>query len=372
MALLQSIYAQDPLRLFKQRRTVLFLSYMRFWDQQPFVQQSLAKVLTKAGVSVLWYDGRGVGLYEPKVPPRRSDWAPLVVKELFRIPGERLSWIRSANLALEKALLLRQFRKGEGPLVWVQGGFEEELLEALPHIDVFSVFDDPHRHEPGSVLSNKARLIICQNTLATELFTQQHADKTVCLFPPALVAQSEDPTPALGLPFGFPARRMGYVGSCFSEGFDFELLAKFVRALPQWGFLLQGRTDAEGYRWIDELSKLPNFIYRPWVEPDQLAATWRALHVSLLLYRDLDTQAGAFSVKVLESYHHGVPCIATEVPKTRDLRGVPRGRTLSELIRLAQDAATTPSQQIQQLARYYEQTMDPTSYLSKVQDALLS
>ena len=221
------------------------------------------------------------------------------------------------------------------------GWIEESLAEALPYIDVYSVFDDPYRHDPAGILCSKARAIVTQNSFAYDLMARRHPGKSHSCFPPIEVRQETfDSAEEISLPPSFPKKVMGYVGSFGSPRFDLALFEDFVRCLPDWGFLLAGRTDDEGERWVQAMGRYPNFLRLPPVPRRKLAPVWNLLDVTLLLYKDLREQHGAFPSKVLESAFFGVPCVATECVMTRDLEGVfARGHDADRLKNLALEAS---------------------------------
>ena len=128
------------LTYFRRRGGVVFLSDTAFWKEHPYVQQSLAKLLTAHGVPVIWFDGVEGG------PPLVRAWdSPHL--EVRRLPR------RGRNATLRRALR----RLGGNPVIWVWSG----CPETLPYIDVLSVFDEPTR---GTKL--RARAVFCQNHFA--------------------------------------------------------------------------------------------------------------------------------------------------------------------------------------------------------------
>lgn len=74
----------------------------------------------------------------------------------------------------------------------------------------------------------------------------------------------QDSRHKLRLPKKFPDKVMGYIGSFGSLGFDLPLFERFVRELPDWGFILMGRTDREGQQSLNRLRSYANFFYEPW------------------------------------------------------------------------------------------------------------
>ncbi len=101
-------------------------------------------------------DGAGWRRYSPTIgiPSPR-----LHVKQLFQLPGRRLPWVSELNIKMQ-GRFLRHLLPGPGsrPLFWVQGGIDERLAAQVPHIDVFSVFDDPYPPHPnGRTLSQGAK-----------------------------------------------------------------------------------------------------------------------------------------------------------------------------------------------------------------------
>jgi hypothetical protein len=158
---------------FRDRKSVLFLSYNRFWEEHPFVQQSLAQKLVESGVRVTWLDGFGWRSYSPKLYWKSKY---LKVKQMFTLPGQRYPWVKRLNDSFQKAYLKRLVKKLGNPVIWVQAGIPNEITKALPYIDVFSTFDDPYRHKVGDPLCEKARLILCQNTYSLKRYQHRYSD----------------------------------------------------------------------------------------------------------------------------------------------------------------------------------------------------
>lgn len=356
---------------FAHHGSVVFFSRSRFWEKHGFVQQSLAYALAGAGIPVTWLDGVGWRSYRPQIH-RKSE--TLRVKQLSTLPLRRLPWVEKLATQIEWRQIrasLAKGRAGKRPLFWVQDGMHPELVRSLPYIDVFSVFDDPYLNSENRALCDKARVIVVQNEHALKILSRDYPDKTFKLGPPVeLGEQTFENGPPLPLPERFPKRVMGYIGSFYSGGFDLIQFENFVRSLPEWGFLLMGRTDAEGMSVVQRLSKFPNFHYEPWATRSQVAAAWKCLEVSLLLYRPCLNQDGAFPVKVLESLYFGVPCVGTKVPKTRDLDGMfPLSPFPDQLKKMAVEAANLALQDPATLRANYLQLaarMNPTNYLVQI------
>jgi len=141
--------------------------------------------------------------------------------------------------------------------------------------------------------------------------------------------------------------------------------------MPDWGFVLAGRTDAKGLAWMKRLSRYPNFIYIPWMPRAEVAGLWKSLDLSLLLYRPYPQNCGAFPVKVLDSFHFGVPCVATRVPKTMDLASlIPLSSVPSDLRGLALEAVAMPESRKQEILRELSAGMDPAHHLDRISTAL--
>jgi glycosyltransferase involved in cell wall biosynthesis len=357
------------LSFFKSRKKVIFISYCRFWERHAFVQQSLAKLLVNNGVEVVWLDGSGWRPYRPTLYFK----SPLLtVSQLWELPGRRLSAVASFNVELQ----YRQIKKIRGgskirPVLWAQGGINENLVDLLPYVDVFSTFDDPLRHSADGPLCQKARLILCQNSEALNLLkTVNH--KTLLSFPPVDMdeirfGKSEE----FRLPPDFPTRRMGYVGSFFGKDYDLVLLEHLVRTLPKVGFILAGRSDTEGERAVKFLSQYPNFVAYRWVPRESIAPIWKSLNVGLLLYRPVPEQSGAFPTKVIEAAYFGVPCVATKVPKTQDLEGMfPRTSLPDEIVQIAAKLAEGSEQDLQKIYSRLYVDLHPKLHLSRVAERL--
>lgn len=299
---------------FRNRGGVVFLSYCPFWQPHGFVQQSLAVNLAKEGVPVLWFDGLVTPGLNRVVPPLPA----LTVKPMPRLKGQRISFIRSLNRLSERRFLRREMGKMKNnPVIWVQGGIDEQIVNDLPYVDVFSVFDDPYRHSVDGILSAKSKMIICQNSFTYNLFCSNWMQKAFHFLPPIEMGShlfsNQEP---ISLPGTFPQKRMGYIGSFYHAGFNLELFAHFVKMLPEWGFILMGSTDAQGENVIKPLRNRKNFLCLPWEPKKFTDRVWKLLDVSLLLYRQPPSQLGGFPTKALESLFFGVPFVGTDIPCT--------------------------------------------------------
>jgi len=361
---------QKALAFFRQRKQVVFISdRYRFWEPPGFVQQSLANLLVENGIRVTWFDGVASGrAYQPHI----SRPHPLLeVHPLQTLLGRRFSWIDSLNVNYQTKQI-SDVLKNQNPVVWVQGSLDNRISKALPHVDVYSVFDDPFLHTPGDVLTEKAQLILSQNAFSDDLYRSHYPQKTRLALPPVELNENVffSSSPRELLPAGFPTKIMGYLGACFSEGFDFDLLEKLILSCPDWGFLIVGRTDSLGMEKIQKLEKNSNFIYRSWIPRQQLASVWQLLDVNLMLYRPCRSNAGAYPVKFLESLYFGVPSVGTQVPKTSSLEGIiPLSSSVEELRYFSKAEAHLKKDRDRVFqSLFYE--MHPKIYLSKVAEDL--
>ena len=360
----------EAVQFFKKRSPVIFVSqHYRFWEEHGFVQQSLARTLTDAGVPVIWFDG--------------ADWrksqsvqywqSPLLkIRQLPALPLRRFSILDSLNSSFQLKTLKKVLVSGEKPFLWVQSGLDERVAEQLPYVDVFSVFDDPYIHSPDGELSKKSSLIILQNDFARSIFSKQHPEKTVVLYPPMDIAQSSfTGNNHFRLPEGFPRKVMGYIGSFFSQGFDLVMFEDFMRSLPDWGFLLCGRTDKVGLNKINRWTKYKNFLHLPWIPRSQVGAVWQSLSLNLMLYRPEPTSHGAFPVKFLEALFYGVPSVSTAVPKTSSLgKTIPQSSFPRELKILAVQQASRAKLPFDSLFERFAIEMNPKLHLIRVSDFL--
>lgn len=357
---------KQALSYFRERKAVIFLSYCRFWERHGFVQQALAQQLARNGVEVLWLDGSGWRSYEAVV------WNPsahLTVCQLPALPFRRFPLVSHWDRRLKTRYIKRCIKRlGGNPVVWVQAGIDESVAQDLPYIDVFSVFDDPYRHAPEGALCAKSRTIVCQNKTAFHKLASVYPSKTRLLLPPVDMSdETMEGSAQTFLPEGFPKRVMGYVGSFFSDGFDLDLFENFIQSFPDWGFVLMGRTDVEGARRLAQWKSYRNFQYFPWVPRNQVASVWKLIDLTLLFYKENPTQDGAFPVKIVESLRFGVPCIATDVPKTGDLEGVfPRTNSPDELKKSVDTALAMTPAEVETLYLRFAREMDPKLHLGRV------
>lgn len=315
----EPVLSQTALDYFRSRSAVFFLSYCRFWEKHPFVQQSLARLLVENGVDVYWLDGTGWRRYEPTLywQSRR-----LTVQQIPELPIRRIPFVQTVSAHLQGVWIRRLLSKYENPVVWVQGGISEGLASALPYIDIYSSFDDPYRHTGDDLVLRKAKTIICQNTYTHKILSKSYPSKTQVIFPPIL--QSAGPTheASKGVPFARMNRSQtaGYIGSFFEKDYNLDLFHEFVQKRPDWNFILVGRTDEGGQEKLKQMSHYKNFYYRPWVSPIVAQQLWNRLSYCFLFYRDNPTQYGAFPIKVVEATKNKVQCLGTDVIKNRDLQ----------------------------------------------------
>ncbi len=358
---------QNALRYYRERSPVVFYSDCHFWEKHAFVQQSLARVLTSHGVRVEWLDGAGWRPYRPTFY-----WnSPLLkVSQLPRFPGRRFSLVQHLSERMEAWCLTRRLNGGRRPILWIEAGIAEKVAERLPYVDVFSVFDDPYRHDVNDTLCRKASVVTCQNGFAAGLMAA--SPKVKRLLPPVDLFPSvfhETVQPIL--PVDFPKVRMGYVGSIFSTGFDLDLFEALVRLAPDIGFVLAGRVDTASEKRIKMLGVHRNFHYIPWVPRDGIGSIWKLLHVTLLLYRPCREQDGAFPTKILESLFFGIPCVATSVPKTGDLEGIfPRTANPKELLSSARTLLSFDRAELSALYDSFSHQMNPKRHLTQVAEWL--
>lgn len=349
---------------FRQRRAVIFLSYCRFWESHAFVQQCLAKRLTAEGVQVEWWDGEGYRRYEPVLYWNSPH---LKVVSSFALPGRRWPWVVELDRQLFKIRIQRAVKRYGNPVIWVQGGLREPLARSLPYLDIFSTFDDPFFFPDRSSLLEKARVVVAQNGFT---WNRHGADRknVLQLLPPVdMSIDLQKGSSAPPFPERFPKRVMGYIGSFFPEDYDLELFEYLVRTLPDWGFCLAGRTNAEGEQKVQALKKYPNFHRLPWMPREEVVGLWKRLSVTLLLHRPRREQYGAFPTKVLESFYFGVPCVGTDVPKTADLRpSLAVSSYPSEIRRLAVEAAAIDKGRLRAAYDSLARRTEPEGHLAQV------
>ncbi len=360
---------ESSLKFFKKRSPVIFVSqHYRFWDSHGFVQQSLAKVLTDSGIPVYWLDGA----HWKRNPPVKTWNSPILnLSQLPCLPLRRVPFIEALNPNFQLRALKKKLKLGTEPFLWVQSGLDERVVAKLPYVDVFSVFDDPYLHSPDGQLSSKAKVIATQNDFTKKLFEKSHSSKTIILFPPVdMTLPSFCENSEFYFPDNFPKKTMGYIGSFFSQGFDLLMFEDFIRSLPDWGFVLCGRTDSFGLKKIETWKRYKNFIYFPWVPRAQLGALWKKINLNLMLYRPESTSHGAFPVKFLEALYYRVPSITTCVPKTSSLEGaIPRFLFPEQLKSEAVKEALNSSQLLDFLYERFSFEMNPKIHLIRIAEA---
>lgn len=359
---------QKALPFFRKRGQVLFLSdRYRFWEPPGFVQQSLAKTLCEEGIAVTWLDGmhwKNLENNQPSVPLLKVD-------QLRCLPGRRLSWVDRLSVHWQYQQIQKRL-KSKSTLVWVQGGLDERICERLKEVDVYSVFDDPFLHSPEGPLAEKSKIILCQNDYSTDLWRGTYASKTLKSLPPVQIVKDSNKSLQSEkiLPENFPNQIMGYLGAFFPEGFDFDLFEQFVCALPHWGFVLIGRTNAQGMKRIERLKQYSNFFHRSWIPKEQLTSVWQKLKLNLMLYRPCKGNSGAFPVKFLEALQFGVPSVATRINKTLGLGNwVPLSSDSKELINLA-ESEVRADKDLTKLFEQFFYEMHPKIHLAKIAEKL--
>lgn len=354
----------ETIAYFRARRAVLFYSSCRFWEEHAFVQQSLAKCLTENGIHVYWRDGDS---WRPEAPHLGWNSNHLEVVSGRCLPGRGLfPWVVTIDAHRFRSEVRKQLGRFPDPVIWVQGGLREELACQLPYIDVFSAFDDPFYFSDESTLKSRARVRTAQNSYTWEMhFSGKHSGKTV--FPPVELPASTGQAPSPFLPSGFPKKVMGYIGSFFDEDYDLELFEYMVRNLPDWGFVLAGRTNGAGEEKLRRLVRYPNFHRIAWMPREQIVSLWKSLKVCLLLHRPRRTQYGAFPTKILEATYYGVPCAGTDVPKTKDIAGVfPMTSFATELRKRAVEVSFMGKEKIAKIHEDLFSRMDPRAHLVEI------
>lgn len=360
---------EEAIAYFKSRGSVVFLSYCRFWEPHAFVQQSLANLLVQNGVKVEWLDGEHWKSYQPTIYRPSPN---LNVEQRFTLPGRRWEVMRAIDRRLFQFSFRSKLKKlGGNPLVWIQAGFREELLSTIPYIDVFSTFDDPFYFGSDSLSLSKARVVHAQNSFTHEnMFPELSSAQVVP--PPVDMSISMTGTKEYRLPERFPKKVMGYIGSFFDEDYDLELFEYMVRTLPEWGFLLAGRSNAAGLAKAEAMKRYPNFHFVPWAPREEILSLWNKLSVTLLLHRPRRVQYGAFPTKILESTYFGVPCVGTKTPKTHDVeKYFPMSSFPTELRKLAVEASQMDKAKIKTIYDELSQKSDPKKQLIDVAAALM-
>lgn len=362
---------QDALSYYRSRGGVVFISYCRFWESHGFVQQSLARYLCENNIPVTWLDSAG---WRPYTPVLSWSSPHLKVRQIKRLPFERIAPVRNLSVVVQASDIKREISHlGGNPIVWVQAGLEHGIAELLPYIDVYSTFDDPYHHPIHDPVCEKARLIICQNRFTESLLSEIPSKRRICMLPPVDMRDKNFGNEPFELPPSFPKKVMGYIGTFRHDGFDLFLLDYFVRKLPDWGFVLMGRTNPAGQMAVDRLKNFSNFLFFPWVERSRLAGAWAKLDVNLLLYRNHPLQDGAFPVKMVEGLHFGVPAVGTQVNKTRDIADYfPCSSFADPLVEMAIKTARMSPEMIKKAYQHFRQETDPRLQLATVSERLHS
>ncbi len=360
---------QKALEFYRERGSVLFVSEVyRFFESHGFVQQSLAKTLTDNGIKVQWIDSIHTRGYQPTL-----NWKSELFKlsQLPKLPLIRYDLMDHWNVDYQASHLKSLIKKMGNPLLWIQSGLDDRVVGQLDNVDIFSVFDDPHRHTPHDALCQKSKLIVCQNQFAANLIGEVHPDKTRVILPPVDMDYQNFTPSNFQLPKGFPEKRMGYLGTFFPDSFDMVMLEDFIRSYPDWGFVFLGRTNADGQRYINYFKRYSNFHYLGWAPRDKVKEVWQLLDVCLLLYRPSRISDGAYPTKILEASQFGVPCVATSVPKTSSLEGiVPRSSFANKLKEMALEAVKIPPKAVENLRDKLILEMHPKMHLTRVAEFL--
>jgi glycosyltransferase involved in cell wall biosynthesis len=351
----------------KARGSVLFISGSRFWESHGFVQQSLAKLLVDNGIRVTWFDAMGWRPYKPVLYWK----SPLLnVRQMPSLPLRRFAPLEAAARVIQKRTIDATLKRmGGNPVIWLMDDVHDGVVKQLPYIDVLSVFDNPYFTRNNPECLKRAKLVVTQNSFAWEMVTQIHPGKTKLSLPPMEIPEenfaSAEPHK---FPDHFPKKVMGYIGSFFPCAFDLLLFETFIRSFPDWGFVLMGRTDAEGEKILKGWNSYRNFVRIPWSKRDAVASVWKTLDVTLLFYRPFRAQDGAFPVKVLESLYFGVPCVATQTPKTRDLKGFfPVSPFADRLKTLATNLGETEElNRLKGIYSHFASRMHPMQHLANV------
>jgi len=307
-----------------------------------------------------------------RLTPTLSFSSPLLkIDQLHCLPGRRIPVIDRLSVAWQ-IQQIRSIRKKDNPLCWVQGSLDERICASLSEIHIFSAFDDAHLHQNGGALTERAQLIVSQNQFAHSLYQKAYPHKSVLSLPPVELTpstfQEDGKENRFAHKFSQPV--IGYLGACFPEGYDFELLEFLIQKRPQWGFVIAGRTDDLGLKKIEQLKQYSNFIYHPHIEREKLASLWRSLSINLMLYRPCRQNSGAFPVKILEAAFFGVPTVATETPKTSGLKEwVSCSSDPHQLLDLIQNELREKKDQSPLFdSLFYE--MHPKVHLAKIAEAL--
>ncbi len=356
-------------RYYRARGGVVFVSDCPFWGRHGFVQQSLARALAAERVPVLWLDGMD---WRPRRPVTKNIPLSLEVRQLFSFPGRRFTAVNHIVASSQAAEIRRRLSsEGKKSVLWIQSGLPDVIAEKLPYVDVYSVFDDPTRNHPQGALCQKAKLVFCQNRNALDQM-QGLGQKVSLALPPMDLAPVFDSEKPYDFPKNFPEKVMGYIGSFGSEDFDFVLFENLVHSLPDYGFILAGRTNLYGMGKVEEMKSIyPNFHYVPWVPREQLRAIWERINVSLLLYRGAWRQNGAFATKILESVFFGAGCVATVTPKTEEIgRFFPRVGDLQSCTEAALKLSRDSAEACEAAYRHFAFAMDPKLHLIRVADDL--
>ncbi len=355
------------LGFYQRRKSALFLSKDKFWENAGQPHRSLAITLAQAGIKTHWFEGEQRNSRHIIVPEQSG----LSVSPLAAFPGRRFSWVETFSKRFQKSQLRKKMVElGGDPVLWSVGGLTSAMEEEISKLDVFSYFDSLIDYYPDRPCVSNATLVTTQNDFALQIVGQDR--NAARFFPPMEInPQRADSLEPAELPPGFPKKRMGYFGSCFFLYFDYDLLERFLLALPDWGFVIGGRIDSEGAKRVAELKKYNNFHFLPWIESRKVGSYWKLIDVCLLLYRPSAIQVGAFASKALESLYFNVPIAGTKEPKTAALEEYfPMHSNVERMIQSAVTAASEGQAPIAEALEYFAYEMNPKHQLAEIAQLL--
>lgn len=133
---------------------------------------------------------------------------------------------------------------------------------------------------------------------------------------------------------------VGFVGALY-EWIDFDLIARVVRASPEFDFVFVGPSDGRGD--VARIALLPNAVFlghRPYA---RVPAYVQAFDVCWIPFRSGRVAQSANPVKVYEYLALGKPVVSTPVADTDSFAGlVAVGRTAEEITDLLRAAVREP------------------------------
>lgn len=259
-----------------------------------------------------------------------KEYRSILFRPIFLVPGQRFFWIKQLNYFLN-AVALRFYvalrHRNRKKLLWFF-----EPWNMLPIYRAFTGYTTlydcvdyyaPLRYEDPSIERSLIRRVTVMTCISQKLLEMHQSIRNDIWLVPAGFAEDSISESRAKITKN-RGHVVGFIGG-INYRFDFDLLTRVIRSLPDVTFVFVGpiqmgliRDESELSRQIDQLFTFPNVWHIPSVSKKDIGRYTRTFDIGIIPY-DIRYPFNRFSfpMKVMEYFWFGLPVISTDIASLR-------------------------------------------------------